>query len=92
MSQELFLWIQSQEQWTQSEQDHSDNSSDQTTSSSVKPEQVTTGPKDIILKELNLLTQFSMSSEKKLKDVTVYKDSKSPTLWEEEPDQEWEPF
>ena len=38
------------------------------------------------------MTQFSMSSEKKLKDVTVYKDSKSPTLWEEEPDQEWEPF
>ena len=92
MSQELFLWIQNQEQWTQLEQDHSDNSSDQTTSSSVKPEQVTTGPKDIILKELNLLTQFSMSSEKKLKDVTVYKDSKSPTLWEEELDQEWELF
>jgi len=33
-----------------------------------------------------------MLSEKKLKDVTVYKDSKSPTLWEEEQDQEWELF
>jgi len=33
-----------------------------------------------------------MLSEKKLKDVTVYKDSKSLTLWEEELDLEWELF
>ena len=92
MSQEPFLWIQNQEQWIQLELDLSVNYSDQITLSSVKPEPVTIGPKDIILKEPNLLIQFLMLSEKKLKDVTVYKDSKSPTLWEEEQDQEWEPF
>jgi len=33
-----------------------------------------------------------MLSEKKLKDVTVYKDSKSLILWVEEQDLEWELF
>ncbi len=33
-----------------------------------------------------------MLSEKKQKDVTVFKDSKLPTLWEEVQDQEWELF
>jgi len=33
-----------------------------------------------------------MLSEKKPKDVTVYKDSKSPTLWVVEPDLVWELF
>jgi len=33
-----------------------------------------------------------MLSEKKLKDATVFKDSKSLTLWEVVPDQEWEHF
>ena len=68
------------------------NFSDQTTSSLVKPELVTIGQKDIILKELNLLTQSLMLSEKKLKDATVFKVSKSLTLWEVVPDQEWELF
>jgi len=68
------------------------NFSDQTTSSLVKPELVTIGQKDIILKELNLLTQSLMLSEKKQKDATVFKDSKSLTLWEVVPDQEWVHF
>jgi len=68
------------------------NFSDQTTSSLVKLELVTIGQKDIILKELNLLTQSLMLSEKKLKDATVFKVSKSLTLWEVVPDQEWELF
>ena len=92
MSQELFLWTQNQEPWTQSEQDHLVNFSDQTTSSLAKLELVTIGQKDIILKELNLLIQSLMLSEKKLKDATVFKDSKSLTLWEVVPDQEWEHF
>jgi len=57
-----------------------------------KPEPVTTGLKVIILKDLNSLTQFLMLSEKKLKDVIAYKDSKSPTLLEVVPDLVWELF
>jgi len=53
---------------------------------------VITGLKDIILKELNLLIQFWMLLEKKLKVVTVFKVSKSLTLWEEEQDLVWELF
>ena len=53
---------------------------------------VITGLKDIILKELNLLIQFWMLLEKKLKVVTAFKVSKSPTLWEEEQDLVWELF
>jgi len=80
MSQELFLWILNQEQWTLLELDHSVNFSDQITSFSVKLELEIIGLKVIILKELNLLTQFLMLQENKLKDVTVFKDSKSLTL------------
>ena len=80
------------EPWTLSEQDHLDNSSDQTTLSSVKQELVTIGLKVTTLKELNLLTQFWMSSERKLKDVIAYKVSKSHTHSEEVPDQVWELF
>ena len=68
------------------------NSLDQTTSYSVKPELVTIGLKDITLKVPNLSTQSSMLSEKKLKDATAFKDSKSPTHWEVVLDQEWELF
>ena len=68
------------------------NFSDQTILSSAKPELVTIGPKDITLKGLNLLTQFLMLLEKKLKDVIAFKVSKSLTLWEVVPDQEWEHF
>ena len=92
MSQEPSSWTWNQEPWTQSELDHLDNSSDQTTSSSDKLELVTIGLKDITPKELNWLTQFLMLSEKKPKDATVFKDSKSPTLWVVEPDLVWEPF
>jgi hypothetical protein len=91
MFQEPSLWILNQEQWTPSELDHSDNSSDQITSFSDKLEPVTIGPKDIILKELNSLTQFSMLSEKKLKVAIAYKVSKSPTPSEEEQDLVWVP-
>ena len=80
------------EPWTLSEQDHLDNSSDQTTLFSVKQEQVTTGLKVTTLKELNLLIQFWMSFERKLKDVIAYKVSKSHTHSEEVPDQVWELF
>ena len=80
MFQELYLWILNQEQWIQLELDHSDNSSDPITSFSDNLELETTGLKVIILKELNLLIQFSMSLENKLKDAIVFKDSKSLTL------------
>ena len=92
MSQEPSSWILNQELWTQSELDLSDNFSDQTTSSSDKLEPETTGPRDITLKELNSSTQFLMLPERKPKDVIAFKDSRSPTLWEEELDQVWEPF
>jgi len=90
-SQELFLWILNQEQWTPLELDHSVNSSDQTTSFSDKVEPVTTGPRVTTLKELNWSIQSSMLPERKLKDVIVFKDSKSPTHWEVEQDQVWVP-
>jgi len=51
--QELSLWISNLEPWTPLEPDHLDNFSDQITSFSDKPELVTIGLKDIILKELN---------------------------------------
>ena len=54
--------------------------------------QETIGQKVITLKEQNWLIQFWMSSEKKPKDVTAFKDSKLLTLWEEVQDQEWELF
>merc|ERR1712166_470936 len=84
-------WISNQEPWTLSELDHSDNSSDQTTSSSDKPVPVTTGPKDITLKVLSLLTQSSMSSEKKLKVAIASKVSKLPTPSVVVPVLVWEP-
>jgi hypothetical protein len=56
-SQELSSWTWNQELWTPLEPDLSVNFSDPITSSSDKPEQETTGPKDITLKELNSSTQ-----------------------------------
>jgi len=76
MYQELSLWILNQEQWTQLELDHLVNFSDQTTSFSVKLELVTTGLKVTTPKELNLLIQYSMLWEKKLKVVIAFKDFK----------------
>ena len=90
-SPEPSLWISNQEPWTPLELDLSDNSSDLTTSSSDKVVPVTTGPRVTTLRELNSLTQSSMSPERKLKDATASKDSKSPTHWEVEPVQVWEP-
>ena len=86
------LWILNLEPWTPSAQDHSANSSDLTTSYSARLEQVTTGLKVTTLKELNSLIPFWMLSEKKLKDVIAYKDSKSPTLLEVVLDLVWELF
>ena len=91
-SPELFLWTLNLEPWTPSEPDPSASSSDPTTSSSVRPEPETTGLKATTLRELNSSTLFSTSPERKLRDVTAFKDSKSPTLWEVEQDQEWELF
>merc|ERR1712086_408446 len=90
-SQEPSLWILSQEPWTPSEPDLSVNSSDQTTSSSDKPEPVTTGLRDITLRVLSLLTQSSMSSERKLRVAIAFKVSRLPTPLVEVPDPVWEP-
>merc|ERR1719424_543595 len=90
-SQEPSLWILSQEPWTQLEPDLSVNSSDQTTSSSDKPEPVTTGLRDITLRVLSLLTQSSMSSERKLRVAIAFKVSRLPTPLVEVPDPVWEP-
>jgi D-serine dehydratase len=68
------------------------NSLDQTTSFLAKVEPETTGPKAITQKELNSLTLFWKSLEKKLKDAIVFKDFKSVTHSEEELAVVWEPF
>merc|ERR1712100_785316 len=78
-SQEPSSWISNQEPWTPSELDHSVNSSDQTTSFSDKPVPVTTGPRVTTPKVLSSSTPSSMSSERRLKDVTAFKVSKLPT-------------
>ena len=92
MSPELFSWTWNPEPWTQSELAPSVNSSDLTISSSVNLVPETTGPRATTPKELNLSTQSSMLPERKLKDVTASKVSKSPTLSVVEPVQVWEPF
>ena len=79
LSQEQSLWILNQEQWTPLELDLLVNSSDPITSFSDKLVLVTTGLKVIILKVLNLLTQYSMLLEKKLKVAIASKVSKSLT-------------
>jgi len=89
---ELFLWISNQEPWIQLEQDHLVNYSDLITSFSDKLELETTGLKGITPKELNLLIQYSMLSEKKPKVVTVSKDFKLLILSEEALDLVWELF
>jgi hypothetical protein len=89
-SQEQFLWTSNQAPWTPLELDHSVNSSDQTTSFSVNLVQVTTGPRDIILRVLNSSTQFSTLSERKLKVAIASKVSKSPTHSVVVPVQVWE--
>ena len=90
MFQELSLWILNLEPWIPLELVLLVNYSDLITLYLVKPEPEIIGLKVTILKVLNLLIQSSMSLEKKLKVVTVYKDSKLLTHWEEELDQEWE--
>lgn len=91
MYQEPSLWISNQEQWIQLELDHSVNSSDQTTSFSDKAVPETTGPRVTTPKELNWSTQSSMLPEKKLKDATASKVSKSLTHWVVEQVQVWVP-
>ena len=76
-------WIWSPEPWNPSEPDPSDNCSDPTTSFSDKLVPETTGPKVTTPKEPNWSTPSWTSSEKKPKDATASKDSKSPTPWEE---------
>jgi len=88
--QELSLWISNQVPWTPLELVLSVNYSDPITSFLDKPELVTIGLKVTILKVLNLLIQFLMLSEKKLKVVIVYKVSKLPTHLEVVPDLVWE--
>ena len=56
-------------------QDHLARYSDPTTLSLDNLEPETTGPKDITQKELNLLTLSSMLSARKLRAVTVSRDS-----------------
>ena len=80
MYQELFLWILNLVPWIPLELVLSVNYSDLIISSLDKPELEIIGLKVIILKVLNLLIQFLMLLEKKLKVVIVYKDSKSLTL------------
>jgi len=92
MFPELSLWTSNQELWIPSELDHSVNYSDQITLFLDKLEQETTGLKGITPKELNLLIQYSMLSEKKPKVVTVSKDFKLLILSEEELDLVWELF
>jgi len=65
--------------------------SDLTTLSSDRLEQETTGLRDTTLRELSSLTQCSTLQEKKLRDVTASKASRSLTHWEVELAQEWEP-
>jgi hypothetical protein len=89
MFPELSLWILNQVPWTLSELVLSVNYLDQITLSLVKPELVTIGLKVTILKVLNLLIQFLMLSEKKLKVVIASKVSKSPTLLEVVPVLVW---
>jgi hypothetical protein len=92
MFREPFSWTLSQELWTQFVLDLLANFSGQITLSSVKLEQVITGPKDTTLRERNLSTPYSMSSEKKLKAVIASRASRSPILSAVVPDQEWELF
>ncbi len=92
MYQEQSLWTYNLEPWTQSGLDPLGNFLGQTTLFSDKLEPETTGLKVTIPKELNLLIQFWTSLEKKLKDATVFKVSKSPILSVVEQVQEWELF
>merc|ERR1712113_755602 len=90
-SQEPSSWILNQELWMPSEPDHSDSSSDQTTLSSDRPVQETTGPRVTTPRELSSLTPSSMSSERKLKVATAFRDSRSLTLSVVVLDPVWEP-
>merc|ERR1712151_129230 len=90
-SQEPFSWILNQVLWTQSEPDHSDSSSDQTTSSSDRPVPVTTGPRVTTPRVPNSSTQSLVLSERKLRAVTAFRDSRSPTPSVVVPDPVWEP-
>merc|ERR1712212_797105 len=70
---ELFLLIWNQVLWTLLDLDHLVKYLDRTILSLAKVVLVTTGPKDITLKELNLLIPFLMLFERKRKVAIAYK-------------------
>lgn len=76
MCLEQFLWILSQVPWILLELAHSVNFLDQIISFLVKQVLETTGPKDIIQKELNLSILFLMLLERKQKVAIASKDFK----------------
>merc|ERR1712060_933365 len=76
----LSSWISSQALWTPSVLDLSVGSSDQTTSSSVRPVLVTTGPRVTTPRVPSSSTPSSMSSVRRLRAVTAFRASRSPTL------------
>ena len=89
---ELSYWILNQEQWTQSDLVHSGNCSDPTTLFSDNLGQETTGPRVTTQRDLILLTQCLMLSERKQKAVIAFKDSKLFIHSEVELVQEWEHY
>lgn len=91
-SPEPSSWTLSQAPWTPSEQDHSVNCLDPITSFLVRLVLVTTGLKDITLKEPNSSIQYLMSLERKLKAAIVCRDSRSPIHSVVVPVPEWELF
>merc|ERR1712060_95488 len=76
----LSSWISSQALWTPSVLDLSVSSSDQTTSSSVRLVPVTTGPRVTTPRVPSSSTPSSMSSVRRLRAVTAFRASRSPTL------------
>ena len=86
------LSISSPEPWTPSDPDPSDRSSVQTTSSSASLAPETTGPRATTQRELSSSTPSSMSSERRLRAATAFRDSSSHTRSVAAPDPEWERF
>merc|ERR1712060_915293 len=76
----LSSWTSSQAPWTPSVLDLSVSSSDQTTSSSVRLVPVTTGPRVTTPRVPSSSTPSSMSSVRRLRAVTAFRASRSPTL------------
>merc|ERR1711997_46893 len=90
-SQEQSSWILNQALWTLSEPAPSVSSSDQTTSSSDRLVLVTTGPRVTTPRVPSSSTPSSMSSVRKLKVATAFRDSRSLTPSVVALDPVWEP-